>query len=193
MKKYKKLWSERWHVSSRFIRFLIFNLWFLTNLRTQRTTLTRKLYDKYRSRGKQVLKLLRVSDRVYPCGRRVEFTHRFPCMSYEATKRGPVLIAACVIVYCVRHGTTPASCWTSTVYGETAEIRSKRCLHFQTYRAQSLLNPIFIWCDVLLNGSHHSSVVSIPLLLPSSSSTLREINVRDDDIRTQRKVLSYRQ
>ena len=42
--------------------------------------------------------------------RGVECTRRFPCVSYEATKRGQVPLAARV-----RCRTTPVSCVTSTV------------------------------------------------------------------------------
>ena len=46
----------------------------------------------------------------------------------------------------------------------------KRCQHSQNSRAQSPLNPFYTWCNILLTELHHSSVVSIPLLLPSNSS-----------------------
>ena len=45
----------------------------------------------------------------------------------------------------------------------------KCCHHSQTCRAQSALNPFHTWY-MLLTGLHRSSVVSIPLLLPSNSS-----------------------
>ena len=46
----------------------------------------------------------------------------------------------------------------------------KRYQHFHTSRAESPLNHSYTWCNMLLTGLHHSSVVSIPLLLPSISS-----------------------
>ena len=46
-----------------------------------------------------------------PRPRGVEFTHRFPCVSYEATERGQVPMAAPV-----RRGTTPSFCGIFTVY-----------------------------------------------------------------------------
>ena len=45
-------------------------------------------------------------------------------------------------------------------------------IYSQTFRAQSPLNPFWIWCNMLLTGLHHSPVVSIPLLLFSNSSIL---------------------
>ena len=35
----------------------------------------------------------------------------------------------------------------------------------------SSLNLFFIWCNIFMSGSHHSPIVSIPLFLPSNSST----------------------
>ena len=48
----------------------------------------------------------------------------------------------------------------------------KHCHYSQTSRSQSPLNPFCTWY-LLLTGLHHSSVVSIPLLLPSNSSYSR--------------------
>ena len=48
----------------------------------------------------------------------------------------------------------------------------KRCHQSQTSCAQLWLKPFYTWCNMLLTGLHHSSVVSIPLLLPSNSSIL---------------------
>ena len=42
----------------------------------------------------------------------------------------------------------------------------KRCHSSETFRAQSPLNPFYIWSNMLLTGMHYSTVVSIPLLLP---------------------------
>ena len=39
------------------------------------------------------------------------------------------------------------------------------------FRAQSPLNHFYTWCSMLLPGLHHSPVVSVPLLLPTNSST----------------------
>ena len=41
--------------------------------------------------------------------------------------------------------------------------------HSQTSRAKSPLNHFYTWCNMSLTGLHHSSEVSIPLLLPSNS------------------------
>ena len=98
---------------------------------------------------------------------RVEYTHSIPCVSYEAAKRGQVLMTARV-----RRGTTPASCGSSTLH--LSEVRSKHCHYSQTPRAQSPPHsiPFFISCAILLTGLHQSPEVSTILLRPSNFSTL---------------------
>ena len=65
-------------------------------------------------------------------------------------------------------GTMPTSCVTCTGICTC----QKRCQHSQTSRAQSPLNLLYTWCNMLLTGLHQSPVVSIPLFLPSNSSIL---------------------
>ena len=48
----------------------------------------------------------------------------------------------------------------------------KRCHNSQTSRAQFPLNYFYTWCNMLLTGSHHSPVVRIPLIIPSTSFIL---------------------
>ena len=59
-----------------------------------------------------------------------------------------------------------------SIVGETVEVWLKRCLYSQTSVAQSTLNHFFMWCEILLTRSHHSLLVSIPLILPTNSSIL---------------------
>ena len=54
--------------------------------------------------------MYRVRGNHSPFQRDVESTHRFPCISFDETKRGQVPMAARV-----SHGTTPASSVTSNL------------------------------------------------------------------------------
>ena len=42
----------------------------------------------------------------------------------------------------------------------------KRCHHSQTSRTQSPLNPLYIWCNMMLTGLHHSSQPAFPSSSP---------------------------
>ena len=58
--------------------------------------------------------------------------------------------------------------------GETAKSCQNAATILKTSRCQSPPHstPCFIWCDILLTGSHHFPVVNTPVLFPSNSSIL---------------------
>ena len=99
----------------------------------------------------------------------VEYNHCFPCVSYEATKRGQVPMAARV-----RHGITPTSSVTSTIQHWRDCGSPVKTLPLFSRQQQSPPHsiPFLIWCDILLTQSYHLPVVSTTLLLPSISSIL---------------------
>ena len=104
----------------------------------------------------------------YLCGRGVDCAHHFPCLSYEATKRGQVAMAARV-----RRGSMPASCGSSTIY-------RWRDHGYPVKTLPLLLNiscpiptkSLFYMVRHLADWVAPFPAVSIPLFLSSNSSTL---------------------
>ena len=70
-------------------------------------------------------------------------------------------------------GTKPASCGTSVLGLERRLGMSPQKLPLFSNLSSSISSPfytLFMRCDILMTGSHHSSLVNIPLLLTSNSS-----------------------
>ena len=81
----------------------------------------------------------------------------FHCVSYELTKR----VSRWQRVYSVRLRRPPLP-----------GCRLKILPLFSKLPSPIPTQPFYTWCNMLLTGLHQSSVVSIPLLLPSNSSIL---------------------
>ena len=64
--------------------------------------------------------------------------------------------------------------WTKTVLTKTKWTKAglDEKLWTKTRWTKTARTPFYTWCNMFLTGLHHSPVVSIPLLLPSNSSTL---------------------
>ena len=84
----------------------------------------------------------------------VEYAHRIPACRMRRLNGCPDDIASTAWDYV---------CLLCNHYRDAGP---KRCHYSQTSRAQSPLNPLYTWSNMLLTGLHHSPVVSIPLLLP---------------------------
>ena len=91
----------------------------------------------------------------------------FPCVSYEATK----MVYRWRRVYSVGLRRLPVLPLQSR--SQRPGCCPKMLPLFSNYsRTQFTLNLFYKWCNMLLTGLHHSSVVIIPFLLPSNSSIL---------------------
>ena len=98
----------------------------------------------------------------FPCGRRVESAHRFPCVLYKETKTERWQRVCGVGLR--RPPVEPLRLQFNA--GETAEVWQNAATILKPLMPNPLPIPLPIWCNILLTESHQSPVVSTPLPPP---------------------------